>query len=104
MHGDTSYSVEHTIFESIPRLRKVSLSNPFVWNGLSGSWAQLGELNAGYASYGWGLSSFSAVCEEYLEAKSLFRPWDCRRAAWSFRLLPSASLFACSGDNSRNAL
>jgi hypothetical protein len=51
MHGDTSYSVEHTIFESIPRLRKVSLSNPFVWNGLSGSWAQLGELNAGYASY-----------------------------------------------------
>jgi hypothetical protein len=45
---DTSYSVEH-IFESAPRLRKVSLNSRFVWN--DGSWAQLTELDTGYVSY-----------------------------------------------------
>jgi hypothetical protein len=50
VHGDTSHIFEH-IFESAPRLRKLSLSSRFVWNGLSGSWAQLTELDTGYVSY-----------------------------------------------------
>ncbi|KIM75159.1 hypothetical protein PILCRDRAFT_92253 [Piloderma croceum F 1598] len=50
-YGATSYSVEH-ILESAPRLRKVLLKGQkFIWNGLSGSWAQLTELDTGYASY-----------------------------------------------------
>jgi hypothetical protein len=48
--GGTSYYVEH-IFESAPRLQKVSLGQQLMWNGLSGSWAQLVELNIGHASY-----------------------------------------------------
>ena len=43
------YSAEH-IFESAPRLWKVSLDCRFMWNGPSGSWAQLAELDAGGAS------------------------------------------------------
>jgi F-box-like len=48
VYGGTPYSVEH-IFELAPRLRMASLSCQIVWN--SGSWGQLTELNAGYASY-----------------------------------------------------
>ena len=50
MSYGTPYSVDH-IFESAPRLRKVSLSGHLIWNGLGGSWAQLTKLDAGYVAY-----------------------------------------------------
>ena len=49
VHGHR-YSVEH-IVNSAPRLRKVSLNCQFIGNNLSGSWAQLTELDTGYFSY-----------------------------------------------------
>jgi len=39
------------IFKSAPRLRNVSLSCRFLWNGSNGSWAHLTELDAGHESY-----------------------------------------------------
>src|SRR6202011_4969157 len=38
------------IFESAPRLQKVSLHCRFLWNGHNGSWAHLTELDAGSES------------------------------------------------------
>ena len=49
VYGGTFYSVEH-IFELAPRLRKISSSGPFVWNGFSGLWLQLTELDVGSTS------------------------------------------------------
>ena len=42
------------ILESAPRLRRVSVSHKFLWNGPNGSWAQLVELDASCASYSVG--------------------------------------------------
>ena len=47
---EMSYSVEH-IFGSAPRLWELSLNCQLIWNGLSGSWARLAELDVGDASY-----------------------------------------------------
>ena len=49
-HTNTSYSIEH-IFDSAPRLRKVSFDRRLMLNGLGGSWTQLTELDTGTVSY-----------------------------------------------------
>jgi F-box-like len=52
-YGDSPPWVEQ-ILESAPKLRKVSVSRKFLWNGLNGSWGQLVELDASCASYSVG--------------------------------------------------
>ncbi|KIM75632.1 hypothetical protein PILCRDRAFT_668588 [Piloderma croceum F 1598] len=52
--GCNSPSWVEQILESAPRLRKVSVSRKFLWNGLNDSWAQLTELDASCASYSVG--------------------------------------------------